>query len=47
MRVLQRTRGNKQAAARELQISRRALYRLLERHHLEDLISRRVVESVS
>jgi DNA-binding NtrC family response regulator len=47
MRVLQRTRGNKQAAARELQISRRALYRLLERHHLEDMITRRVRPSVS
>ncbi len=42
VRVLERTRGNKQAAARELQISRRALYRLLERHHLDDLISRRL-----
>jgi DNA-binding NtrC family response regulator len=47
MRVLQRTRGNKQAAARELQISRRALYRLLERHHLHDLISRRLPANAS
>jgi DNA-binding NtrC family response regulator len=42
VRVLERTGGNKQAAARELQISRRALYRLLERHHLNDLINRRL-----
>ena len=41
MRVLQQTRGNKLAAARELQISRRALYRLLERHQLETMITRR------
>ncbi len=41
LRILQRTKGNKQAAARELQISRRALYRLIERHHIEDCVTRK------
>jgi DNA-binding NtrC family response regulator len=38
--VLQRVNGNRMAAARVLGISRRALYRRLERHHLTDTAPR-------
>jgi DNA-binding NtrC family response regulator len=41
MRALQRAGGNKKAAARILGVSRRALYRRLERLELGDTISRR------
>jgi two-component system response regulator AtoC len=47
VRVLERTKGNKQAAARELQISRRALYRLIERHHLDACVNRKAPELAS
>jgi DNA-binding NtrC family response regulator len=40
-RALMRARGNKKAAARMLGLSRRALYRRLERLDLGDTISRR------
>jgi DNA-binding NtrC family response regulator len=42
--VLGQVRGNRMAAAKLLGISRRALYRRLERHHIEDerTIARRV-----
>ncbi|HEY3884069.1 MAG TPA: helix-turn-helix domain-containing protein, partial [Vicinamibacterales bacterium] len=40
-RALLRTRGNKKAAARMLGLSRRALYRRLERLDLADTIMRR------
>ncbi|MFO7692431.1 MAG: sigma-54 dependent transcriptional regulator [Vicinamibacterales bacterium] len=40
-RVLDESRGNKKAAAATLGISRRALYRLLERHGLDERICRR------
>jgi DNA-binding NtrC family response regulator len=49
-RALMRARGNKKAAARMLGLSRRALYRRLERLDLGDTISRRrdpVLEAVS
>ncbi|HET7698521.1 MAG TPA: sigma-54 dependent transcriptional regulator [Vicinamibacterales bacterium] len=49
-RALLRARGNKKAAARMLGLSRRALYRRLERLDLGDTISRRrdpVLEAVS
>ena len=41
MRALQRTGGNKKAAARMLGVSRRALYRRLERLDLGATIARR------
>jgi two-component system response regulator HydG len=41
LRALQRTGGNKKAAARMLGVSRRALYRRLERLELGETISRR------
>jgi DNA-binding NtrC family response regulator len=41
LRALQHARGNKKAAARMLGVSRRALYRRLERLGLESTISRR------
>jgi len=41
VRVLQQSRGNKKAAAARLGVSRRSLYRLLERHGLEDQIRSR------
>jgi DNA-binding NtrC family response regulator len=41
VRVLQQTRGNKKAAAARLGVSRRSLYRLLERHGLEAQIKAR------
>jgi DNA-binding NtrC family response regulator len=41
IRVLQQARGNKKAAAARLGVSRRSLYRLLERHGLEDQIRSR------
>jgi DNA-binding NtrC family response regulator len=41
LRALQRTGGNKKAAARMLGVSRRALYRRLERLELGDTIARR------
>jgi DNA-binding NtrC family response regulator len=41
LRALQRTRGNKKAAARMLGVSRRALYRKLERLDLSSTIARR------
>ena len=40
--VLQQVSGNRMAAARVLGISRRALYRRLERHHIEDVAMRPV-----
>jgi len=40
-RVLQEVGGNKKAAAARLGVSRRALYRRLERHHLDEAITRR------
>jgi len=40
-RVLLQARGNKKAAAARLGVSRRSLYRLLERHGLEDQIRSR------
>ena len=40
-RVLDESRGNKKAAAAALGVSRRALYRLLERHGLDEWIRRR------
>jgi DNA-binding NtrC family response regulator len=43
LRALQHARGNKKAAARMLGVSRRALYRRLERLGLENTISRRTV----
>jgi DNA-binding NtrC family response regulator len=49
-RAWMRARGNKKAAARMLGLSRRALYRRLERLDLGDTISRRrdpVLEAVS
>jgi DNA-binding NtrC family response regulator len=49
-RALLRARGNKKAAARMLGLSRRALYRRLERLDLGDTISRRrdpMLEAVS
>ena len=41
IRVLQQVRGNKKAAAARLGVSRRSLYRLLERHGLEAQIRSR------
>ena len=41
LRALQHARGNKKAAARMLGVSRRALYRRLERLGLDSTISRR------
>jgi DNA-binding NtrC family response regulator len=41
MRTLRRAGGNKKAAARMLGLSRRALYRRLERHQLDETINRR------
>lgn len=41
MRTLRRVGGNKKAAAKMLGLSRRALYRRLERHQLEETIQRR------
>ncbi len=41
LRALEHTRGNKKAAARMLGVSRRALYRRLERLELGDTITRR------
>jgi DNA-binding NtrC family response regulator len=41
MRTLRRAGGNKKAAAKMLGLSRRALYRRLERHQLEQTITRR------
>ena len=38
--VLKQLSGNRMAAARVLGISRRALYRRLERHHIEDAATR-------
>jgi two-component system response regulator HydG len=46
LRALQRAGGNKKAAARVLGVSRRALYRKLERLHLGDTIARRPRERV-
>jgi DNA-binding NtrC family response regulator len=49
-RALMRAHGNKKAAARMLGLSRRALYRRLERLDLGDTISRRrdpMLEAVS
>jgi DNA-binding NtrC family response regulator len=40
-RTLRRAGGNKKAAARMLGLSRRALYRRLERHRLDETITRR------
>jgi DNA-binding NtrC family response regulator len=40
-RALERTNGNKKAAAQMLGLSRRALYRRLERLELADTIARR------
>ncbi len=42
MRTLRRVGGNKKAAAKMLGLSRRALYRRLERHQLADTITRRM-----
>jgi DNA-binding NtrC family response regulator len=41
VRTLRRAGGNKKAAARMLGLSRRALYRRLERHNLDETITRR------
>ncbi len=41
VRTLRRAGGNKKAAAKMLGLSRRALYRRLERHRLDDTITRR------
>jgi DNA-binding NtrC family response regulator len=41
MRTLRRAGGNKKAAAKMLGLSRRALYRRLERHRLDQTITRR------
>ena len=41
LRALRRSNGNKKAAARMLGLSRRALYRRLERLDLGDVIQRR------
>jgi len=41
VRTLRRAGGNKKAAARMLGLSRRALYRRLERHRLDETITRR------
>jgi two-component system response regulator AtoC len=41
MRTLRRAGGNKKAAAKMLGLSRRALYRRLERHQLDETITRR------
>ena len=41
VRVLDETNGNKQVAAARLGVSRRALYRLLERHALDRYVQRR------
>jgi DNA-binding NtrC family response regulator len=41
MRTLRRAGGNKKAAAKMLGLSRRALYRRLERHQLDETIQRR------
>jgi len=46
MRALQRAGGNKKAAARILGVSRRALYRRLERLELGETISRRAARAV-
>jgi DNA-binding NtrC family response regulator len=39
--VLQQEKGNKVRAAKVLEVSRRALYRLIKKHHLEDLEAER------
>jgi transcriptional regulator with GAF, ATPase, and Fis domain len=41
LRVLEESRGNKKAAAARLGVSRRALYRLLDRHALDQHVHRR------
>ena len=41
LRTLRRAGGNKKAAAKMLGLSRRALYRRLERHQLDQTIARR------
>jgi len=41
VRVLEEARGNKQLAAARLGVSRRALYRLLDRHALDRFVQRR------
>jgi two-component system, NtrC family, response regulator HydG len=45
VRTIEQVRGNKSLAARALGLSRRRLYRLIERHGLEHLIQRREAES--
>ena len=45
VRTIEQVRGNKSLAARALGLSRRRLYRLIERHGLEHLIQRRESDS--
>ncbi len=47
MRTLRRVGGNKKAAAKMLGLSRRALYRRLERHQLDETITRRRVPELA
>jgi two-component system, NtrC family, response regulator HydG len=47
LRTLRRAGGNKKAAAKMLGLSRRALYRRLERHRLDQTIARRKVGEFS